>query len=180
MPKRRKIVMSDECKILDPTAFGLFFVALVSLPLALAGFFNGLGIENEIMVHAPKLLMVGGFFIFLASLFAYRAGANFGFIVFGLVALGVFYAGYDGGDLWISIVLGIIYLLCLVWSVRAHTLKTLTIILFTTALVFFANGCVVEYGEDWAWLFLGVAAILNFAFNIYLAYALADENVPCY
>lgn len=62
--------MSDECKILDPTAFGLFFVALVSLPLALAGFFNGLGIENEIMVHAPKLLMVGGFFIFLASLFA--------------------------------------------------------------------------------------------------------------
>lgn len=92
----------------------------------------------------------------------------------------MFYAGYDGGDLWISIVLGIIYLLCLVWSVRAHTLKTLTIILFTTALVFFANGCVVEYGEDWAWLFLGVAAILNFAFNIYLAYALADENVPCY
>ena len=43
--------MSDECKTLDPTAFGLFFVALVSLPLALAGFMNGIGIENEIMAH---------------------------------------------------------------------------------------------------------------------------------
>ncbi len=172
--------MSDECKTLDPTAFGLFFVALVSLPLALAGFMNGMGIENEIMAHVGKLLLVGGFFIFLASYFAYKAGSNFGFIVFGLVALGVFYAGYDGGDLYISITLGIIYLICLIWSVRAHTLKTLTIILLTTALVFFANGCVVEYGADWSWLFLGVAAILNFAFNLYLAFALADEHMPCY
>ena len=172
--------MSDECKTLDPTAFGLFFVALVSLPLALAGFMNGMGIENEIMAHVGKLLLVGGFFIFLASYFAYKAGSNFGFIVFGLVALGVFYAGYEGGDLYISINLGIIYLICLIWSVRAHTLKTLTIILLTTALVFFANGCVVEYGADWSWLFLGVAAILNFAFNLYLAFALADEHMPCY
>ena len=172
--------MTEECKTLDPTAFGLFFVALVSLPLALAGFFNFAGIENEIMDHVSKLLMVGGFFIFLASMFAYRAGANFGFIVFGLVALGVFYAGYDGGDLYISITLGLIYLICLIWSVRAHTLKTLTCILLTTALVFFANGCVVETGADWSWLFLGIAAILNFALNLYLAFALADEKLPCY
>ncbi len=172
--------MTEECKILDPTAFGLFFVALVSLPLALAGFFNFAGMDNVIMDHVPKLLMVGGFFIFLASLFAYRAGANFGFIVFGLVALGVFYAGYDGGDLYISITLGLIYLICLIWSVRAHTLKTLTCILLTTALVFFANGCVVETGAEWSWLFLGIAAILNFALNLYLAFALADEKIPCY
>ncbi len=172
--------MSDECKTIDPTAFGLFFVALVSLPLALAGFFNGAGIENAIMAHAPKLLMVGGFFILLASLYAYKAGSNFGFIVFGLVALGVFYAGFDGGDLYISIVLGIIYLICLIWSVRAKTLKTLTAILLTTALVFFANGCVVDSGEAWAWYFLGVAAIANFALNLYLAFALADEHIPCY
>jgi len=172
--------LTEECKPLDPTAFGLFFVALVSLPLALAGFMNGMGIENEIMAHVGKLLLLGGVFIFLASYFAYRAGSNFGFIVFGLVALGVFYAGYDGGDLYISLTLGIIYLICLIWSVRAHTLKTLTIILLTTALVFFANGCVVEYGADWSWLFLGVAAILNFAFNLYLAFALADEKLPCF
>ena len=171
--------MSDECKAIDPTAFGLFFVALVSLPLALAGFLNFAGVDNEIMAHVPKLLMLGGFFILLASLFAYKAGSNFGFIVFGLVALGVFYAGYDGGDLYISITLGIIYLACLIWSYRAKTLKTLTFILLTTALVFFANGCVVETGADWAWLFLGVAAILNFLLNFYLAYALADEHVKC-
>ena len=172
--------MSDECKTIDPTAFGLFFVALVSLPLALAGFLNFAGVENEIMSHVSKLLMVGGFFILLASLYAYKAGSNFGFIVFGLVALGVFYAGYDGGDLYISLTLGIIYLVCLIWSYRAKTLKTLTCILLTTALVFFANGCVVETGADWSWLFLGIAAILNFALNLYLAYALADEHVKCY
>lgn len=173
--------MSDECKILDPTAFGLFFVALVSLPLALMGFLGYAGVENSIGDYTSPLLMVGGFFVLLASLFAYRAGSNFGFIVFGLVAFGVFFAGYAGGDLYINIVLGIIYLLCLVWSVRAHTLKTLTLILLTTALVFFANGCCVNWPtESWPLLFMGIAAILNFAFNIYLAYALADENVPCY
>ena len=170
----------EECKVIDPTAFGLFFVALVSLPLALAGFFNFAGVDNVIMGHVSKLLMLGGVFIFIASMLAYRAGSNFGFIVFGLVALGVFYAGYDGGDLYISVVLGIIYLICLIWSVRAHTLKTLTVILLTTALVFFANGCVVETGAEWSWLFLGIAAILNFILNLYLAFALADENIRCY
>lgn len=172
--------MTEECKPIDPTAFGLFFVALVSLPLALAGFFGFTGYENDIMANVGKLLMVGGFFIFLASILSYRAGSNFGFIVFGLVALGVFYAGYGGGDLFINLTLGLIYLICLIWSVRAKTLKTLTFILLTTALVFFANGCVIETGAEWAWLFLGIAAILNFALNLYLAFALADEHIPCY
>lgn len=40
--------MSDECKPIDPTAFGLFFVALVSLPIALACIFSYAGIENDI------------------------------------------------------------------------------------------------------------------------------------
>lgn len=173
--------MTDECKPIDPTAFGLFFVALVSLPLSLAGFLNFAGVDNAIMAHAPELLMLGGIFIAIAAWKAYSAGSNFGFIVFGLVALGVFYAGCDGGDLYISITLGIIYLICLVWSVRAKTLKTLTFILLTTALVFFANGFVVDSaGADWSWLFLGIAAILNFALNLYLAFALADEHIPCY
>ena len=173
--------MTDECKApLDPTAFGLFFVALVSLPIAIAGILGFMEISNDIGLYLGKLAIICSFFIACAALGAYKAGSNFGFIVFGLVALGVFYAGYDGGDFYISITLGIIYLICLIWSVRAHTLKTLTIILLTTALVFFANGCVVEYGADWSWLFLGVAAILNFAFNLYLAFALADEHMPCY
>lgn len=171
--------MTDECKTIDPTAFGLFFVAVVSLPLALAGFLNCAGIDNDIMTHVPKMLMVGGFFILLASLYAYKAGSNFGFIVFGLVAMGVFFVGWDGGELYTSITLGLIYLVCLVWSYRAKTLKTLTFILLTTALVFFANGCVVQTGDTWAWAFLGIAAILNFALNLYLAFALADEHVRC-
>lgn len=172
--------MSDECKAIDPTAFGLFFVAVVSLPLALAGFMNFAGMDNDIMTHVPLMLMIGAFFILLAALYAYKAGSNFGFIVFGLVAMGVFFAGIDGGELWTSVTLGLIYLVCLVWSYRAKTLKTLTFILLTTALVFFANGCVVETGAEWAWLFLGIAAILNFLLTLYLAFALADEHVRCF
>ena len=45
--------------------------------------------------------------------------------------------------------------------------------------MFFANGCVVQTGAEWAWAFLGIAAILNFALNLYLAFALADEHVRC-
>ncbi len=173
--------MSDECKPIDPTAFGLFFVALVSLPLALMGFMGYAGIDNSIGNYTSPLLMLGGVFIFLASMYAYKAGSNFGFIVFALVAFGVFFAGFAGGDLYINVVLGIIYLICLIWSVRAKTLRTLTLILLTTALVFFANGCCIEYAaESWPLLFLGVAAILNFLLNLYLAFALADEKLPCY
>ena len=92
--------MTDECKTIDPTAFGLFFVAVVSLPLALAGFFGYMGNEWNVTIMAGvgSLLMVNGFFILLAALYAYKAGSNFGFVVFGLVSMGVFYAGYGGGD----------------------------------------------------------------------------------
>lgn len=173
--------MSDECKVLDPTAFGLFIVALVSLPLALMGFLGYAEVDNDIGNYTSVLLTLGGIFILIASLKACAAGSNFGFIVFGLVAFGVLFAGIAGGDLYINIVLGIIYLICLIWSVRAHTLKTLTLILLTTALVFFANGCCANWpAESWPLLFMGIAAILNFLLTLYLAYALADENVPCY
>ena len=88
--------MTDECKTIDPTAFGLFFVAVVSLPLALAGFFGYMGNEwnATIMAGVGSLLMVNGFFILLAALYAYKAGSNFGFVVFGLVSMGVFYRNH--------------------------------------------------------------------------------------
>lgn len=173
--------MSDECKTIDPTAFGLFFVALVSLPLALSGILGYLDIENDIGDYTQPLLILGGIFILIASIKAYSAGSNFGFIVFGLVSFGVLFVGLVGGDMYINIVLGIIYLICLVWSVRAGTLKTITLILLTTALVFFANGCGAEYSDaTWPVLFLGIAALLNFILTIYLAFALADEKLPCY
>ena len=93
--------------------------------------------------------------------------------------MGVFYAGYGGGDLWINVTFGIIFLICLIWSYRTKTLNTLTFILLTTALVFIANGCVIETGAEWSWLFLGIAAILNFILTLYLAFALADEHIRC-
>lgn len=76
--------MSDECKPIDPTAFGLFFVALVSLPIALACIFSYAGIENDITKgsNLGGLLMLAAFFILIASLKAYKAESNFGFIVF--------------------------------------------------------------------------------------------------
>ena len=171
--------MSDECKILDPTAFGLFFVAAVSLPLAIAGIG---GYFDAATVSFAKLFMVAGFFILIAALAAYRAGSNFGFIVFGLVALGVFLSGVSGGtDQYVNITLGIIYLVALIWSYRVGNPKTLTLILLTTALIFlflgiggFADSAVCSQ------LLMGIAALANFVLTLYLAFALADEKLPCY
>lgn len=173
--------MSDECKILDPTAFGLFFVALVSLPIALTCILTYGGVDNDIGVYLGDLLIIASIFIFIAAIAAYRAGSNFGFIVFGLVALGVFFAGYSGGDLYINVTLGIIYLVALIWSYRVGNPKTLTLILLTTALIFIFGGLQANTGEADVWLLLkGIAALANFVLTLYLAFALADEKLPCY
>ena len=176
--------MSDECKILDPTAFGLFFVALVSLPIALTCILTYGGVDNDIGLYLGDLLIIASIFIFIAAIAAYRAGSNFGFIVFGLVALGVFFAGYSGGDLYINVTLGIIYLVALIWSYRVGNPKTLTLILLTTALIFIFGGIATEAGADIyesVWLLLkGIAALANFVLTLYLAFALADEKLPCY
>lgn len=157
----------------------MFFVALVSLPIALAcicGYFDveiiGLGAQ------LGGLLIVSSLFIALAALYAYKADSNFGFTVFALVAAGVFYAGYYGGDLTINLTLGIIYLVCLIWSARIGTPKTLTVILLTTALIFIFGGISVQTGEEIWGLLKGIAALANFVLTLYLAYALVDEKVP--
>ena len=176
--------MTDECKPIDPTAFGLFFVALVSLPIALACIFSYAGLENDITYgnNLGGLLMLAAIFILIAALKAYKANSNFGFIVFGMVALGVFYAGWVGGDLYINITLGIMYLIALLWSFRAKNLKTLTFILLTTALIFIFGGLAANDGSaDSIWMLLkGIAALGNFVLTLYLAFALADEHIPCY
>ena len=176
--------MTDECKPIDPTAFGLFFVALVSLPIALVCIFSYAGVDNDIGTgeNLAGLLVLAAIFIAIAAMKAYKAGSNFGFIVFGMVALGVFYAGAVGGDLYINLTLGIMYLIALVWSFRAKNLKTLTTILLTTALIFIFGGLAVNDGSaDSIWMLLkGIAALANFVLTLYLAFALADEHVPCY
>lgn len=175
--------MTDECsKPLDTTAFGLFFVALVSLPIALVCILGFAGVENNIEPYLGDLLMIASFFILVAAIGAYRAGSNFGFIVFGMVALGVFFAGACAGDLWINLTLGIMYLIALVWSFRAGNLKTLTLILLTTALIFIFGGLAAQYdhGAEIFTLLKGIAALANFVLTLYLAFALADEKLPCY
>ncbi len=173
--------MSDECKVLDPTAFGLFFVALVSLPIAIYCILTYGGVDNDIGLYLGDLLKIASFFIFIAAIGAYIAKSNFGFIVFGLVALGVYFAGADGGDLYINLTLGIIYLVALIWSYRVGNPKTLTLILLTTALIFIFGGIQANTGEADVWLLLkGIAALGNFILTLYLAFALADEKLPCY
>ena len=181
--------MTDECKApLDPTAFGLFFVALVSLPIALLCILTYAGIDNAIgagsgilgLGNLGGLLVLAAIAIAIAAQKAYKAGSNFGFIVFGLVAAGVYFSGAAGGDLYINVTLGIIYLVALIWSYHLGNPKTLTIILLTTALIFIFGGVAVQTG-DLIWTLLqGIAALANFVLTLYLAFALADEHLPCY
>ncbi len=171
--------MTDECKNLDPTGFGLLFVALVSLPIAFACILGYFDVDNDIGLYLGDLLMLAAIFIVIASIAAYKANSNFGFTVFALVGLGVFFAGSCGGDLYINLTLGIMYLVALVWSVRAGTAKTLTCILLTTALIFIFGGLNAN-GSEIALLLKGIVALANFVLTLYLGYALVDGKVPVY
>ena len=172
--------MTNKC--LDTTAFGLFFVALVSLPIAflcILGYADiDYGTADE---ELGKFLMVCAVFILIAAIGAYKANSNFGFTVFGLVATGVFFAGYAGGALYTNLALAIVYLVALVWSYLAKNTPVLTTILLTTALIFLFGGINVAEGGDGIWLLLkGIAALANFALTIYLAFALVKvECVGC-
>lgn len=174
--------MSDECKPLDPTAFGLFFVALLSLPVALLCFGIYMGDAKMAAIPAVGLLNVCSFFILIAAIGAYRAGSNFGFIVFGMVAAGVFLTVNAGGP-YVDLTLALMFIIALVWSYRVNNLKLLTMILVTTALVFLFGGLSGLMTGDMADIMVllkGVAALGNFALSLYLAFALADEKLPCY
>lgn len=156
-------------------------MALVSLPIALVCILGYFDVEVTTLGSGlGGLLQLCALFIALAALYAYKVNSNFGLTVFGLVAAGVFFAGRYGGDLTINLSLGIIYLVCLVWSARIGNPKTLTIILLTTALIFIFGGINVQTGEEiWA-LLKGIAALANFVLTAYLAYALVDDKVPVF
>jgi hypothetical protein len=164
-----------ECqKCLDPTAFGLFLVATVSLPLAI------------LQLAEPDkldLLPTTGFFILLGllmivvAMLAYRSDSNFGFVVFGLVGAAVVMTGIGMGP-YENITFAIMFILAIIWSIFAKTPKNLSLILVTTALIFLFVGLSsdgVIGGDYWHWL-IGLAALFNFLFNVYLAFALALEN----
>jgi hypothetical protein len=166
-----------ECqKCLDPTAFGLFLVATVSLPLAMASLL-------DMQLDGPTLFTYGGVLILLVALLAYRSDSNFGFVVFGLVGFAVLFTGISGGgDAWSNLTFGIMFILAIIWSILVKTPKNLTLILVTTALIFLVvginNGYPDVFGDNGTNV-LGVVALLNFLFNVYMAFALAlDGKLP--
>jgi hypothetical protein len=163
--------MSETDFKIDPTAFGLFLVAVVSLPLAILQF------KNE-GVPSSYFFIIMGLLILLTSYIAYRNGSNFGFIVFGLVGAAVSLTGLGMGE-WENIAFGIVFVMALIWSVSIKTPKTLSCICLTTALIFLSVGLSAVIGGDYWNLILGVVALLNFVFTAYLACALvSDGKIP--
>ncbi len=157
----------SEFKPLDPTACGLFLVAAVSFPLAL-GTLTG---ENG----APaELFMLLGALIGVVALIAYRAESNFGFTVFLLAGAAVFATGYGLGG-WGSITFGVLFLVMIAWSLIAKTPKLLSAVLCTTALIFLIVGIEVVADMDLDTV-LGIVAILNGIFSLYLGFALVSEG----
>lgn len=165
-------------KHIDTTAFGLFFVALVSLPIALMCILEYA--ESDYGMLGEKLgpfLMVCAVFILIAAIGAYKTKSNFGCTVFGLVAAGVFFAGWESGSIYTNLSLGIIFLVALLWSYMAQNTPVLTTILLTTALIFLFGGVAAAEGNG-IWLLLkGIAALANFALALYLAFTLV--KVEC-
>jgi len=157
----------SEFKPLDPTACGLFLVAAISLPLAISCF------DSKYAVPAELFLLLG-FLIVVVSLLAYRAESNFGFTVFLLVGAAVFASGYGIGIIG-NLVFGIIFVMCIIWSILAKTPKNLTLILCTTAAIFLVIAIQGIADVDLTTV-LGIVALLNFAFNFYMASALASEG----
>jgi hypothetical protein len=165
-----------ECvKCLDPTSLGLFLVAVVSLPLAILQL---IGEPSGVYgVPTANFFILLGLLIVVVALLAYRSDSNFGFVVFALVGAAVTMTGLGMGQ-WENITFAIVFVLAIIWSVLAKTPKALSLILVTTALIFLfvgLSGLEQFSGDYWHWL-IGIAALFNFLFNIYLAYALALEN----
>ena len=162
-----------ECKNLDPTALGLFLVAIVSFALALANLIEPSGATFE-PLHLASVFSFIGILILFVAYFAYKAESQFGFTVFALVGAGVALTGMGMGS-WENIVFGIIFVLTIIWSILAKTPKNLTLILVTTALVFLVVGFMGFTDGDLSKV-LGFVALLNGILAVYLAFALALEN----
>lgn len=161
-----------ECqKCLDPTSFGLFLVAVVSLPLAIMQLLNE-GVPSKSFFELLGILIIAVAFL------AYKSDSNFGFIVFGLVGAAVALTGFGMGS-WECITFAVVFALAIVWSVAVKTPKALSCILVTTCLIFLTVGLSGIIEADYWNLVIGIVALLNFIFNIYLSFALAmDGRIP--
>jgi len=165
-----------ECKNLDPTALGLFLVAVVSLALGL-----GLLLEvgNAVGPGGDFFVFMGVLILFVAY-FAYKAESQFGFTVFALVGAAVALTGYGGAtggmEAYGNLAFAIIFLLAIIWSLIAKTPKLLSLILVTTTLVFLVVALSSLMPDTDLSTALGIFALLNGIFALYLAFALALES----
>ena len=166
-----------ECeKCLDPTALGLFLVAVVSLPLAILQFYNE-GIPTRPFFELMGLLII------LVACYAYKSDSNFGFTVFMIVGAAVALTGFEADPSfngsainWENVAFALVFFLAIIWSVVAKTPKALSGICLTTGLIFLTVGLSGVIGGDyWHWL-IGISALANFLLNIYLSFALALEG----
>ena len=152
-----------ETKYLDPSTFGFFLVAVVTLPLALAQLLEKGG-------PTANFFMVIGLLIFLVAVWAWKCGANFGFTVFGLVGAAVFLTGYGMGY-WENISFAIVFAFAAVWTILIGAGKNLTLIAVVTALLFLfvglSNGDLIG-GDYWRWL-IGLDSLVLFALAFYMA-----------
>ena len=163
-----------ECKNLDPTALGLFLVAVVSLALGLADLVT---IDNANFVPlSGQFFTLMGILILFVAYFAYKAESQFGFTVFALVGAAVALTGIGMGS-WENIFFAIAFLLSIIWSFIAKTPKFLSIVLITTTLLFLCVGLNGMVDSDLTKA-IGLFALLNGIFAVYLAFALASEKVP--
>lgn len=161
--------MSEQAN-LDPSTFGFFLVAVVSLPLALAQLL-------EKGAPTGQFFMIIGLLIFLVGAWAWKCNANFGFTVFGLVGAAVFLTGYGMGY-WENIAFAVMFTFAIVWSVFIGAGKNLTLLLVTTTLIFLFVGLSspdVIGGDYWHWL-IGIAALGNFVLNFYMACSCAAPD----
>ena len=158
---------------IDPTALGLFAVAIVSIPLALSNLWPD-GPATNFGLYFPFL----GFVILVCSVLAYLANSTFGFVVLAIAGSGVLLAG-TGLDSWTFIAFAVVFAICLVWSIQAKTPKLLSAVLFTTALVFLFFGLMdpqLVGANDGLRIATGIVAVFNFIESCWLATALATEG----
>ncbi|AIZ56326.1 hypothetical protein Mpt1_c04320 [Candidatus Methanoplasma termitum] len=174
-----------ECqKCLDPTSLGLFLVAVVSFALA---FWQLVGQDGAYGLPSGVFFQLIGLFAIAVAYFAYKAEANFGFVVFGLVGAAVALTGFGMGA-FENIAFAITFAIAIVWSIFVKTPKFLSLILVTTTLIFLFVGIALYIDPNganfigantdyWHWL-IGLAALFNFIFSVYLAFAIATEKAP--
>ncbi len=162
----------SEFKPLHPTACGLFFVAAISLPLAIGQLVNDPSVVP--VLPSGDAFIVIGICILVIALLAYIAGSNFGFTVFALVGAAVALTGFGMGPVE-NLTFALLYFFAIIWSIKIGTPKALTVICFTTGLIFLTVGLSGIVGGDWH-LAIGISALLNFFANLYLSVTLALER----